>query len=146
MEENRKYTIENLKSMSDLEALILLYDKILEAGDLAVKAWEEKNAEEFHKQTDWMIKIIEGLVALVDTNVDPKLAANFLNIYDYTKRRIIVSKSEVWQTANIVKECCGLIAKLRDAWVEVKDQKGDITSSFRSHLTSEDARFLNLEI
>ncbi|MBN2483053.1 MAG: flagellar protein FliS [Candidatus Omnitrophica bacterium] len=145
MEENRKYTIENLKSMSDLEALILLYDKILEAGEAAQKAWEEKDLEAFHQKTDWMVKIIEGLIALVDMKIDPKLGGNLLHIYDYARRRIAVAQSEVRQTPHIIKECCDLLGKLRDAWIEVKE-KGDITASFRAHLTSEDARFLNIEI
>lgn len=145
MEENKKYKIERIKSMSDLEALILLYDELISALEEAKGAWSDDERGTFQEKMEWAKKILQGLQSILNFDIDRQLALNISKIYQYLVKKCEVAQSEIRQTASIIEECLALIVKTRDAWIEVKE-KGDVTQAFKAHLTSEDARFLNIEI
>ncbi|MBD3264279.1 MAG: flagellar export chaperone FliS [Candidatus Omnitrophica bacterium] len=144
-EKSKQYKLEKLKSLSDLEALIMLYDETTSALEESKKYFEEKDIEKFESKIDWAKKIIEGLGGILNFEADVKLAGNLYKIYDYLLRRLTVAREGIRQTQNIINECLKIISSMRDAWLKVR-QKGDITKDFTRYLTSEEKNFLNLEI
>ncbi len=146
MENDRKYKLEKLKSASDLEALIMLYDEIVVALEEAkIALGKESNHNRCIEKIEWVEKAISGLISILNFDVDRSLANNLFRIYDYILRRLVVAKSMIRQTPSIIEEVIKLVSVLRDAWVKVKE-KGDITESFKLNLTTEEKSFLNIEI
>jgi flagellar secretion chaperone FliS len=145
MDDSQKYKVEQLKSLSDLEALILLYDEGIKALEKASEFWQEEKKDEFHERIEWVKKVVEGLRNIINVEIDPKLAAHLLKLYEYLLLRLNVSQSEIRQTLTIMEECISILGQLRDSWVEVRKQ-GDITDSFKTTLTSQEAKFLDIQI
>ncbi|MCM8824304.1 MAG: flagellar protein FliS [Candidatus Omnitrophica bacterium] len=145
MDESKKYKLEKLKSCSDLEALIMLYDEMVICFEEAKELFKLNKYEEFIEKIDWIKKIIEGLMRILNFDIDANLAGNLYRIYDYVLRRLTVAQAIIRQTPKIVDECYKIISDLRDGWVKVKE-KGDITEEFREHLVTQEKNFLNIQI
>ena len=145
MDEGKKYKLEKIKSMSDLEALILLYDELLTALEQARDAHAAGEKDTFREKSKWARKIIEALMSILNFEVEPNLAGNLHQIYLTMTHRLQAAENDIRQTPEILEQCIRQITSLRESWVQVRD-KGDITEPFKLHLTSQDGNFLNIEI
>ncbi|MCM8773440.1 MAG: flagellar protein FliS [Candidatus Omnitrophica bacterium] len=145
MDESKRYKLEKLKSSSDLEALIMLYDEMVVCFEEAKELFKSNKHDRFREKVDWIKKIIEGLMRILNFDIDYNLAGNLYRIYDYVLRRLTVAQAIVRQTPKIVDECYKIISDLREGWVKVKE-KGDITEEFRTHLATQEKNFLNIQI
>ncbi|MBD3246402.1 MAG: flagellar export chaperone FliS [Candidatus Omnitrophica bacterium] len=143
--ESQKYRLEKLKSASDLEALIILYDEAVSRLNEARQCFEEKNIKRMKEQIEMTKKIIRGLVGILDFQANREMAGNLYKIYEYILRRLGVAEVGIRQTPKILEEAGGHLSQLREAWIAVQE-KGDVTEGFKVHLTSEDRNFLNIEI
>jgi len=146
MSGSEKYKLEKLKSASDLEALIMLYDGMMERLEQAEKMHQEKKEKECIERIEWVMKAIDGLRCLLNFEPDPGLAHNLYSLYEYIYHQLNVAKAMIRQTSSLLEECRELIGKIRDSWVEAKEKGGDITEKFRISSTSEEKNFLNIEI
>lgn len=145
MEKAKKYKLEKLKSASDLEALILIYDELTSTLEEAKNLLAQKKKGAFQEKVDWAKKIIESLASILNFEINAKLAGNIYRIYNYLLSRLGVAREAVRQTPSIIDECLKITSSMRDSWVKVRD-KGDITDGFKEYLTSQETSFLNIKI
>ena len=146
MLQNEKYKLEKIKSASDLEALIIIYYEILERLGNAKKLFNEKESKMCEEEIGWIFKAVDGLISLLNFEVEPALALNLYRVYEYLSRRLMVAKAGIRQTPDILCECALIVSSIRDAWSESKEKGGDVTEKFKVSSTSEERNFLNIEV
>ncbi len=145
MEKNSPYKLEQIKSASDLEALIIIYEQMLENLESAAALFDEKNHESCQEKIAWTLKALEGLTSILNFNANAQLAGNLYRIYEYVNTRLTVAKSCIRQTPQLISESREILAGLKESWEKVRDS-GDVTLKFRTSSTSEEKNLLNIKI
>jgi len=102
-----------------LELVLLTYDVLIKALQLARMAGEEKNMA---IEADQLSRALEALIELA-TSLDMEnggtIAANLGNLYAYMSRRLL--QGSTGDTGAAIDEVLALANSLREAWQELAD-------------------------
>lgn len=105
-----------------LGLVVMLYDGAIEAIVRAESHLAKGEVESRGAYTSRAIDIInQGLLASLDVRVSGALTDSLWSLYEYMSRRLVVANASGDQT--IYLEVRGLLAELRDAWVELRSTK-----------------------
>src|SRR5690606_20818317 len=69
------------------------------------------------------LAIIAALRARLNHKADPRLAANFDALYDYTERRLL--HANLKNAPALLDEVAGLLRELKEAWDAIADRVGE---------------------
>lgn len=94
--------------------LLMLFDGAIRFCNQALKAHNDKNLAEVHKNLIKVQKIMEELMATLDMNIE--IAKDLLSLYDYLYRRLV--EANLKKDPAIVEEVVGFLSDLRQTWAE----------------------------
>ncbi|MBE0508501.1 MAG: flagellar export chaperone FliS [Marinospirillum sp.] len=107
----------------------MLYSAIISHLNDGISALDRKDEVSKNK---WLNKAQAGITELRVTlrhDIDPELAANLDNLYEYCGR--LISKAKASNKADSVIEAVNLLTPIKEAWEEVADE----ARKFREDLT-----------
>lgn len=106
-----------------LGLVVMLYDGAIQAIVRAESHLANGDIEARGAYTSKAIDIVnQGLLASLDARVGGALADSLWSLYEYMSRRLVVANGTGDQTVYL--EVRGLLAELRDAWVELRRTQG----------------------
>lgn len=102
--------------------VVMLYDGVIVALLSAINSIKSSNVAGKGAALSKAITIIDnGLRASLDKKAGGEIAANLDALYDYMGRRLL--EANIKSDAAIVEEIHGLMADLREAWVQIGEQQ-----------------------
>lgn len=100
--------------------IIMLYDGAMVSLLSAINNMKSNNVAAKGAAISKAITIIDnGLRASLDKNAGGEIAANLDSLYDYMSRRLL--HANIKNDLEAVEEVHGLMADLREAWVQIGD-------------------------
>lgn len=101
--------------------VVMLYDGVIVALLSAINNIKSSNVAAKGAAISKAITIIDnGLRASLDKKAGGEIAANLDALYDYMSRRLL--EANIKNDTSIIEEVHGLMASLRDAWVQIGDK------------------------
>lgn len=113
------YLENKIKTASQVELTLILYEGIIKFCNIAIMAMEENNIEKAHTNLTKAQRIIEELQ--ITLNHDYGVSENFVQIYDYIYYRL--TEANLQKDKEIVEEVLEHARGLRDMWKEVIKQR-----------------------
>jgi len=102
--------------------VVMLYDGVIVALLSAINGIKAANIATKGAALSKAITIIDnGLRASLDKKAGGEIAANLDALYDYMSRRLL--EANIKNDATIVEEIHGLMANLREAWVQIGEKQ-----------------------
>lgn len=102
--------------------VVMLYDGVIVALLSAINGIKSANIAVKGASLSKAITIIDnGLRASLDKKAGGEIAANLDALYDYMSRRLL--EANIKSDASIVEEIHGLMANLREAWVQIGEKQ-----------------------
>lgn len=114
MSENKKYSEEDIKSMSGPELLLLLYDEAVERLTKGEQLLEEKNYEEFNDCMQRVSQIIRYLKDILDMNYP--VSGDLKRIYEYLIYDISVVKAGKESKRDEIGRIRHILSELREGF------------------------------
>lgn len=109
-------------SASPHKLVVMLYDGVIVALLSAINGIKSSNIGIKGSAISKAITIIDnGLRASLDKKAGGEIAQNLDALYDYMSRRLL--EANIKNDATIVEEIHGLMANLREAWVQIGEQQ-----------------------
>lgn len=106
---------------SDPHTLIsMLFDGIFESVSVAKGAIERKDLSVKSQQLNKAMSILRSLQDSLDTESEPKISANFYDLYAYCIDRLV--EVSVTQDCTIIDEVVSLLKPLSDAWKNISEE------------------------
>ena len=107
---------------SPQKLVVMLYDGVIVALLSAINGIKASNIAIKGASISKAITIIDnGLRASLDKKAGGEIAANLDALYDYMSRRLL--EANIKSDAAIVEEIHGLMANLREAWVQIGEKQ-----------------------
>lgn len=104
--------------------VVMLYDGVIVALLSAINGIKASNIAVKGASLSKAITIIDnGLRASLDKKAGGEIAANLDALYDYMSRRLL--EANIKSDASIVEEIHGLMANLREAWVQIGEKQDE---------------------
>ena len=101
--------------------VVMLYDGVIVSLLSAINNIKSANIGAKGAALSKAITIIDnGLRASLDKNAGGEIAQNLDALYDYMSRRLL--EANIKNDTTIIEEIHGLMASLRDAWVQIGDK------------------------
>lgn len=114
MSENKKYSEEDIKSMSGPELLLLLYDEAVERLTKGEQLLEEKNYEEFNDCMQRVSQIVRYLKDILDMNYP--VSGDLKRIYEYLIYDISVVKAGKESRGDEIGRIRHILSELREGF------------------------------
>ncbi|MEM6512671.1 MAG: flagellar export chaperone FliS [Pseudomonadota bacterium] len=106
-------------SASPHRLIQMLMERALQNISLARASMEQEKIVEKGERISDAIGIINGLQASLNHKHDPKLSANFDELYGYMMRRLL--EANLKNDKVILDEVSGLLRELKEAWDAIAD-------------------------
>jgi flagellar protein FliS len=119
------YRQTRIKTASQGQIIVMLYDEALRQIDLAKKGLEEdsRQLDRIHNAICKTQDIFTELMTSLDFENGGELAQNLFNLYMYFNNQLM--EANVNKDVSYLKQLRPLIESLRDAWQEAAKNTGD---------------------
>lgn len=114
MSENRKYSEEDIKSMSGSELLLLLYDKAIERLTRGEQVLDEKKYDEFDDCMQRVSQIVRHLKDILDMNYT--VSGDLKRIYEYLIYDVSVVKAGKESKRDEIGRIRHILSELREGF------------------------------
>lgn len=110
----KQYQKTTVETASNEKILIMLYDGAIQFLNKAKIALEEKNWEQSHNNLMGAQRILQEFINTIDTEPNPELAQNLINLYEYFISRLIHAniKHEIAPIDEVLK----FLKELKNTW------------------------------
>jgi flagellar secretion chaperone FliS len=112
---HKNYKRLQIDKLSDLEAIVLLYNEAIKEIEMGKVLFLEAKPE-YTEKIDKAQKVIRGLCLLLDFKQGGTIAENLYSLYNYMDKRLTVAKEGIRLTVNYLEEVVSLLNKLLEAW------------------------------
>ena len=122
----KQYQKNTVETATKEELFLLLFNALIKFISKAKEGMETKNIEQIHNNIIKAQNILYEFMRTLDFTVDPKLAENLKNIYQYNVSLLL--KANIKKDMAALEESYKLLYDLREAWkqaiLEYKNKKG----------------------
>ncbi len=113
----QKYQSQQAMTASPAKLVAMLYDRIIQALNDAIRAIEEGNIEGRWRANKTAIEIISQLALHLDMERGGDIAANLDRLYRYALRRL--PEVDLHNDPKAAREIIGILEPLRQSWHEL---------------------------
>lgn len=100
--------------------IVMLFNGVFESISITKGAIERKDFDEKSKQLNKAMSILRSLQDSLDSDSEPKISANFYDLYAYCIDRLTDVSTSL--DASVLDDVVGLLKPLADAWKNMPDK------------------------
>ncbi len=119
------YQTTSIKTSSQKQLIVMLYDGMNRFTNQAIKAIHEKNFESAHNNLDKTGKILLELLSTLREDKGGEIAANLKKIYVFCYEQIVIANLK--KDVATIREVQGVLKNLSEGWKKIS-QKSQITT------------------